>query len=257
MREQHERLVTVLDEAAVARASESGQAEIEAWPAGSHVWGHYAEATAAGPAICRTENVSACHRGRRRARRRRAARRRVEARSASRSSRSRTRSTTSSPAVPVFGRTRTASAYPGVTSVMSILVAIDACSTESGLPLARGRRRRGSADRRSRRRARRHRARRSAGPQSSWQPGEAVCSTGWCRTTATPTAPRGPRRVLVASYAPEREQLHAHAVLRRAQRRDDDVVGGRRAVPHQHARRLRRRRSRARCRGGRALHDTR
>src|SRR6476619_6283597 len=33
---------------------------IQAWPAGSHVWGHYAEQTESGPAICRTENVSAC-----------------------------------------------------------------------------------------------------------------------------------------------------------------------------------------------------
>lgn len=37
--------------------------EIEAWPEGSHVWGHYAELPSRGPALCRTENVSACHRG--------------------------------------------------------------------------------------------------------------------------------------------------------------------------------------------------
>src|ERR1700691_1269453 len=37
--------------------------EVEAWPAGSHVWGHYAEQTSSGEAICRTENVSACHEG--------------------------------------------------------------------------------------------------------------------------------------------------------------------------------------------------
>ena len=37
--------------------------EIEAWPAGSHAWGHYAEATEHGPVICRTENVSVCHPG--------------------------------------------------------------------------------------------------------------------------------------------------------------------------------------------------
>ena len=36
---------------------------IEAWPAGSHVWGHYAEETPHGTAICRTENVSACEPG--------------------------------------------------------------------------------------------------------------------------------------------------------------------------------------------------
>ena len=37
--------------------------EVEAWPGGSHLWGHYAEQTAQGPRICRTENVSACHGG--------------------------------------------------------------------------------------------------------------------------------------------------------------------------------------------------
>src|ERR1700688_359509 len=37
--------------------------EIEAWPSGSHVWGHYAEHTPLGPRICRTENVSVCHTG--------------------------------------------------------------------------------------------------------------------------------------------------------------------------------------------------
>ena len=37
--------------------------EIEAWPSGSHVWGHYAEQTPLGPRICRTENVSVCHAG--------------------------------------------------------------------------------------------------------------------------------------------------------------------------------------------------
>jgi len=50
-------LVTVLDEAAVADLRE-WTSEIEAWPAGSHLWGHYAEATANGPAICRTERLT-------------------------------------------------------------------------------------------------------------------------------------------------------------------------------------------------------
>src|SRR4051794_8962331 len=52
----------VLDPDAVA-AMLGWVATIERWPAGSHVWGHYAEQTASGPAICRTENVSACHTG--------------------------------------------------------------------------------------------------------------------------------------------------------------------------------------------------
>ncbi len=33
---------------------------IAEWPIGSHVWGHYAEMTPHGPALCRTENVSVC-----------------------------------------------------------------------------------------------------------------------------------------------------------------------------------------------------
>ena len=49
-----------------ARETQALQAwalEIEAWPSGSHVWGHYAGAHALGPRICRTENVSVCHAG--------------------------------------------------------------------------------------------------------------------------------------------------------------------------------------------------
>src|SRR5215813_13731919 len=50
-------------DASEVRALQAWADEIEAWPAGSHVWGHYAEETPRGPAICRTENVSACHDG--------------------------------------------------------------------------------------------------------------------------------------------------------------------------------------------------
>src|SRR4051794_8253049 len=48
-------------DAAATRALAGAATEIGAWPAGSHVWGHYAEETASGPTICRTENVTACH----------------------------------------------------------------------------------------------------------------------------------------------------------------------------------------------------
>ena len=34
---------------------------IESWPVGTHVWGQYAEQIADRVAVCRTENVSACH----------------------------------------------------------------------------------------------------------------------------------------------------------------------------------------------------
>jgi hypothetical protein len=33
------------------------------WPVGSHVWGQYAEQIEGKVAVCRTENVSACHAG--------------------------------------------------------------------------------------------------------------------------------------------------------------------------------------------------
>src|SRR5262249_17987515 len=36
---------------------------IERWPVGSHVWGQYAEQIEDRVAVCRTENVSACHPG--------------------------------------------------------------------------------------------------------------------------------------------------------------------------------------------------
>src|ERR1041385_8101757 len=52
----------LLDRDATA-ALQAWAGEVEAWPSGSHVWGHYAEQTPLGPRICRTENVSACHAG--------------------------------------------------------------------------------------------------------------------------------------------------------------------------------------------------
>ena len=52
----------VLDAAEVATLARWAD-EIGAWPAGSHVYGQYAEETPSGPAICRTEYVSACQRG--------------------------------------------------------------------------------------------------------------------------------------------------------------------------------------------------
>jgi hypothetical protein len=105
--------------------------DVEAWPAGSHVWGHYAEKTDTGEAICRTENVSACNEG--------------------------FRSLVQGPlrevaesvlGVPVvdfkdkvnykqpggagFSPHQDLPAYPGVSSVLSLLVAIDECNVESG-----------------------------------------------------------------------------------------------------------------------------
>src|SRR5215211_8040877 len=42
----------------------AGRADtVESWPVGAHVWGQYAEQITDRVAVCRTENVSACHPG--------------------------------------------------------------------------------------------------------------------------------------------------------------------------------------------------
>ena len=109
---------------------------IESWPVGTHVWGQYAEQIADRVAVCRTENVSAPPRPRR-ARRRLRPRSRP-GRSASPRPCSRTRSTTSTRAERGSGPTRTVSRIRAW-HALSILVAIDECTTESGcLWLAEG-----------------------------------------------------------------------------------------------------------------------
>jgi hypothetical protein len=105
--------------------------EVEAWPSGSHVWGHYAEQTRLGPRICRTENVSACHTG--------------MASLVDGVLRDRAAAALGEPAVAFkdklnykqpggagFGVHQDQVAYPGVDGVVSILVAIDDCRVESG-----------------------------------------------------------------------------------------------------------------------------
>ena len=136
-------------------------------------------------------------------------------------------------------------AYPGVGRVMSILVAIDDCSVESGCLWSRAASTRccpstiaASCAPTS--------PTHSTGPRSSSPPATRCASTGSRRTTARRTAAPRPRRVLVASYAPTSEQLHPRALLRAAAERMRDGDRARRPVPHQHARRLRRRRGRDR-----------
>jgi len=122
---------TALLDAAEIDGLQSFAAEVEAWPTGSHVWGHYAEHTSDGPRICRTENVSACHPG-----------------IASLVSGSLRRCAAAALGEPVvafkdklnykqpggagFSPHQDKVAYPGVERVMSILVAIDDCRVESG-----------------------------------------------------------------------------------------------------------------------------
>jgi len=202
MREQHERLVTVLDEAAVADLR-AWTSEIEAWPAGSHLWGHYAEATANGPAICRTENVSACHRGV--AELVDGALRDVASNAiGERVVAFKDKINYKQPGGAGFRPHQDRVAYPGVTSVMSILVAIDACSTESGcLWLAGGVDEVLPTDDRGV-------VRDDVARTLSWTavelaPGDAVCLDGLVPHYSDANRTERPRRVLVASYAPERE----------------------------------------------------
>src|SRR5205085_4698207 len=104
-------------------------AEVEAWPAGSHRWGHYAEHTANGPRICRTENVSVCHAGFAslvdgtiRDCASDAAGERVVA--------FKDKVNYKQPGGAGFSPHQDKVAYPGVGRVMSILMAVDDCSVE-------------------------------------------------------------------------------------------------------------------------------
>ncbi len=105
--------------------------EVEAWPTGSHVWGHYAEHTARGPRICRTENVSACHPG---------IAALVAGPIADAAAAALGEPVTAfkdkvnykQPGGAGFSPHQDKVAYPGAGRVMSILVAIDDCNVESG-----------------------------------------------------------------------------------------------------------------------------
>ena len=104
---------------------------IEAWPAGSHVWGHYAEETPNGPAICRTENVSACEPG---------IAALVDGELAAVASAAlgapvvafKDKLNYKQPGGAGFSPHQDRLAYPGVDRVMSILLAIDDCSLTAG-----------------------------------------------------------------------------------------------------------------------------
>ena len=105
--------------------------EVEAWPTGSHVWGHYAEQTANGPRICRTENVSTCHPG---------IAALVSGTLADCASAGLGEPVTAfkdklnykQPGGAGFSPHQDKVAYPGAGRVLSILVAIDDCNVESG-----------------------------------------------------------------------------------------------------------------------------
>ena len=200
--------------------------EIEAWPSGSHVWGHYAESTARGPRICRTENVSVCHAG--------------VASLVSGALRSCAAAALGEPVVAFkdklnykqpggagYSPHQDLVAYPGVERVVSILVAIDDCRVESGcLWLADGVGEVLPVD---------ERGVVLAGTASGlvWFPaalnaGDAVCIDGLAPHYSEANNTDAARRVLIASYAPEREHYDRDRYYRERDermRRDTDRDG--------------------------------
>ncbi len=192
--------------------------EIEAWPTGSHVWGHYAEHTERGPRICRTENVSACHPG---------IAALVSGPIADIAATSpnigepvtafKDKLNYKQPGGAGFSPHQDKVAYPGAGRVISILVAIDDCSLESGcLWLAGGVDEVLAVDDRGV-------VRGDVAQELDWfsaelEAGDAVCIDGLAPHYSEANRGNRPRRVLVASYAPTAENYtRAHYY---AQRRD-------------------------------------
>jgi hypothetical protein len=176
---------------------------VEAWPTGSHVWGQYAEQIGDRVAVCRTENVSACHPS-------------VSA-LVDGSLRDIATEELGEPAVAFkdkinykhpggagFRPHQDRIAYPGVDRVLSILVAIDECTTDSGcLWLAGGIDEPLPTDDRGV-------VRGDVVESLQWQPAELAAGDAVLLDGLAPhysEANRGDRRrrVLVASYAPARE----------------------------------------------------
>jgi 2-aminoethylphosphonate dioxygenase len=165
--------------------------------------GHYAEKTASGEAICRTENVSACHEGFRRL-----VQGDLMALSASVAGKEvadfKDKVNYKQPGGAGFSPHQDLPAYPGASEVVSILVAIDDCSVESGcLWVASGvdailpTNERGAI-------------RSDIVESLSWSPvelaaGDALCIGGVLPHFSEVNRSAGPRRVLIASYAPVSE----------------------------------------------------
>lgn len=200
--------------------------EVEAWPAGSHVWGHYAEQTPRGPVICRTENVSACHSG--------------IAALVDGPLRALAAGAAGEPLVAFkdkinykqpggagFSPHQDRLAYPGVEQVISILLAIDDCTTESGcLWMAGGIDEVLPVDERGVVRDDVARSLEWFGAQLA--AGDAVCIDGLAPHYSDANRTDAPRRVLVASYAPAREgyeRSHYYAARRDRMARDTERDG--------------------------------
>jgi hypothetical protein len=176
---------------------------VGSWPVGSHVWGQYAEQIGERAAVCRTENVSACHAGVAALvdgpLRDIASRRFGEAAVAFKD-----KINYKHPGGAGFRPHQDRQAYPGVSSVLSILVAIDQCAIESGcLWLAEGVDELLPTDDRGV-------VRDDVVESLHWTaaelaPGDAVLLDGLAPHYSEANRGDSPRRVLVASYAPATE----------------------------------------------------
>jgi hypothetical protein len=179
-------------------------ADIQSWPVGSHVWGHYAEQTPGGTTICRTENVSACHEGICSLVDRRLGALATE-RLGEPATAFKDKINYKQPGGAGFSPHQDALAYPGVGRVLSLLVAIDDCTTESGcLWIAPDVDHLLAADGRG------------VVPSEvverlSWSPitlvpGDVVCLGGFAPHYSEANRSDRARRVLVASYSPSAER---------------------------------------------------
>ena len=177
--------------------------EIEAWPVGSHRWGHYAERTPTGPAVCRTENVSPCHAG-------------IAGLVAGILAEAaadavgepvtafKDKINFKRPGGAGFSPHQDQRAYPGVQRVLSLLVAVDPCTPSSGCVwIADGVDRLLPTDERG-----------VVAPEAAgalrWEaadlePGDALCIDGLLPHHSGANRSSRQRRVLVASYAPAAE----------------------------------------------------
>jgi hypothetical protein len=213
-----------LDPATLVRL-ESWVSEIERWPVGSHVWGHYAERAGTATVVCRTENVSACHPG---------VAHLVDGLLAEVAAGERGEAVTAfkdkinykQPGGAGFSPHQDVLAYPGADAVVSLLVAVDACTVSSGCVwLATGVDRLLPTDGRGVVTA-------DACAALSWEPaelgpGDVLCIDGLAPHRSDANHTERPRRVLVASYASRaegygREQYYAarRSHMRAASTRD-------------------------------------
>ena len=194
------------------KALQQWVSQVEAWPAGSHRWGHYAEQTANGPAICRTENVSACHAGI--AHLADGVLREVAGAGLDEPVTAfKDKLNYKQPGGAGFSPHQDRLAYPGVARVLSVLVAVDECTFESGcLWLADGVNELLATDDRGV-------VRDDVAGALDWRPaelapGDAVCIDGLAPHYSEANRGSRSRRVLVVSYAPtaegyEREHYYA------------------------------------------------